>query len=724
LAFYFIMLKIYFIDSFKPEKNHGLNTYTAQLGQGLANHQLNLTYVWLNAPFQKIEPFNIHFPKLAVKSPYEQDLSVAQFLAERVKGINSPIFHFNWINHLPIAHHLKKLSNCITVLTKHCIPWRDLVTNHYPSFYNINQAFEKGLNFQFKDPKIQREMMSYDSIDHIITVTECAKKSLTQLFKIEESKITKVSNGISPQEIRPSLNGKNRLREKYGFRTDEQLIVYAGNVNPRKGIFDVVGGLKGLLRKHPRLRLIIAGAGNYEGILKLAKDNWSRLTLCGSLDKQSLYDFYAMADMGIVPSYIEQCSYTCIEMMHSGLPIIVSDVDGLKEMVNNNCGLRIKVDFKKDNAELNKKDLVAKISDLLNHPEKAKLLAKNAKQYALQHFTAERMARETVAVYEKVSESKVESSRLKVGRTNNVPAVSIVIPCYNAEKYLQECLDSIYRQSFSDFEIILINDGSTDATEEIIKNQTDKRIVYLKEDVNEGVAISLNKAIALAKGKYIARMDADDIMHPDRLKEQVEFLGKNPDYGLVGSWHNVTDQNGMPMQRMEALENDEDIALSMLFYNPISHPTVMLRSELSKANSYNVEFNRCEDYELWFRLAEKTKLKNLPKALVNYRTHRQNTIVQHQKETQQNVMELLSNQLEKRGIEHSIDELVLHCAIGFGMGQRYFNSPERIASLHSWLDKVFANKTISSNYTKTQLKHFREQLLAICGMEEKAGILI
>lgn len=709
------MINIYLIDTFKVEKNHGLNTYIDQLGLGLNKHQLTLTYVWINSPFQKTEQDNIYIPKSMDKSPYYQDLTIAQLLSENVKEIDNPIFHFNWINHLPISHHLKRLTSCITILTKHCIPWRDLVTNHYPSFYEINQAFVKGHAMRIREPKMQREVVGYDSIDHIITVTECAKKSLVELFKIDTSKITKVTNGLASEQIKPNFRGdKKKLRSKYGFNEDEKLIIYAGNVNPRKGIFDVVSGLSKLYEKYTKLKLIIAGPGNYDGVLKLLKGNWGRVTICGSLDKQTLYDFYAMADIGIVPSYVEQCSFTCIEMMYSGLPLIVSDVDGLKEMVDDNCGLKTKVDFKKNRASLNQKLLLEKISFLIENPRKAKLLSDNAQRYAFEQFNAERMAKETIATYHSVILKKIENEKRKYESRLvqfKVPFVSIIIPCYNTEKHLIECLNSIKAQTFTNFEIILINDGSTDGTEKLIKNHSDLRIVYIKNDDNLGVAQSLNKGIALAKGKYILRMDADDTMHEERLQIQINFLENNNDYGLVGSWHNVTDPNGLPIQRIETHEDTDLISLAMLFYNPISHPTVMMRSELAKTNPYNVEYIRCEDYELWFRLAKQTKIKNIPKALVSYRIHENSTGIQHQKEMQHNVMELLSNELEKLGIDHTAQELLLHCTIGFGMAKRFFNTPERIEQLNSWLDKVFNSNCISTRYTKMKVKKFRKLLL-------------
>ncbi|MGN7987167.1 glycosyltransferase [Pedobacter sp. 22226] len=652
----------------------------------------------------------------------ETDLKSILFLVNDIKNCEKIVFHFNWINLCNLAYIIKKYLSCKIILLQHCISWKEYNSSNYGLFYSLHKSFEAKKRIKITEKRLIYEMASYKYIDHIITVTNCAKESLALFFEVEREKISIISNGLdTPAAFSKSISNKNKLRQKYGFKKEEQLIVYAGNVHVRKGIFDVAKAFNKLVEKYQNLRLLIAGQGDYEGIIKLVKDYSNHIVLLGSLDTKTLFDFYQMADIGIVPSYIEQCSYTCIEMMHNSLPLIVSNVDGLKEMVNEDCGLRIKVDFEKDKASVSQKDLLEKISLLLDNPKKAKLLAKNAKQYASTYFTAERMASETLAIYKEVlrEDKKLNGKCLRnrtkeEGNKSSGPLISIVIPCYNAEKYLKECLDSVVQQSFADFEIILINDGSVDSTEQLVKNQTDLRIVYLKNDCNLGIAYSLNKGIAIAKGKYIARMDADDVMNCERLKVQIDFLEANEDYGLVGSWHNITDPNGFPFRRIEMPIEHDEIHLTMLFYNPISHPTVMMRKELAQSNPYNEEYNRCEDYELWFRLAEKTKIKNLPTALVNYRVHQNNTLGQHQKEMQHMVMELLSAELEKIGIDHTPEELLLHFAIGFGVGKRFFNTSERVNDLNTWLDKVFNSNYISTKYTKMKLEKIRKHLVENC----------
>jgi glycosyltransferase involved in cell wall biosynthesis len=718
-------MQLFFIDYYNELNNNGLNTYTSQLIGLLEKQQIiSIHIIWINSKkFKDLKSEyinsvnNIHIPQNLGKQ--ESTIQICKVLSDQVGLTKNILVHLNWITHLSLAWHLKQKIDCKIILTKHCLPWRDLVTNEYKEFYRLNEAYIKGKDVNLAHPNLKQEQVGYNSIDHIITVTQCAKFSLTHLFKIRAEKITVIPNGIETQAF---LLKKNRakLRTQYGFNLNERIILFAGNIHSRKGIMDAVKGFDSLVKtkSFENLRLVIAGPGDYGMVLKTAKKSWAKITLTGSLPKATLYDFYAMADIGIAPSYAEQCSYTVIEMMNAGLPLIVSDVDGLKEMVNANCGLRIKVDFKKKGASINAKDLKEKIGFLLENPDLAKQLATNAKQYALQHFTAERMAKDTIAVYEKVlaeGELKNQSQKEK-GENNHGSFVSVIIPCYNAEKYIAESIKSVLTQNYTHFELVVIDDGSTDHSSKLITAFKDKRIIYSRNHQNKGFTYTLNKAIKLAKGKYIARLDADDVMLPNRLALQVDFLEKNSDYGMVGGYHYEIDTYGMPIQKIEPYQNNEELKLNLLFSNPFAHPVITMRSDVVKALNYNGNFKYCEDYDLWFRIAEKYKLKNLPCPLLNYRVLIHNSSANNSKLMKQNVLNLLSRELDKMGISHSMEELMIHAAISFKYKSKYFNTDEKIKSLHHWLDRIFTSQKLINNYSQHQLKKFKKHILTdYCG---------
>ena len=193
------------------------------------------------------------------------------------------------------------------------------------------------------------------------------------------------------------------------------------------------------------------------------------------------------------------------------------------------------------------------------------------------------------------------------------------MPVYNAEKYLAQAIESILGQTFTDFEFLIFNDGSKDRSSEIVRNYSDFRIKFYDQTHNTGYVKHLNKGIELAQGKYIARMDADDIADATRLTKQVELMESRPEIGLCGSWYDVIDSP----QQFTFAEDHEGICNQMLLSNPICHPVVMIRKSilLEGGFRYKEEYMPAEDYFLWTELSEVTNLHNLPEFLLHYRMH-------------------------------------------------------------------------------------------------------
>lgn len=200
------------------------------------------------------------------------------------------------------------------------------------------------------------------------------------------------------------------------------------------------------------------------------------------------------------------------------------------------------------------------------------------------------------------------------------PLVSVILPVYNAEKYLKESIDSILNQTFTDFEFIIINDGSKDKSADIIKSYSDARIVYIEQQ-NIGLANTLNKALGIAKGKYIARQDNDDISHKDRFKKQVEFLEKNPTIALVGTWARIIDEAGNDTGRSHKHAcNSDYLKLELVFDNPFVHSSIMAKKDgLLQVGGYNLSNEIFEDHNLWSRVSYQYDVANLPEELLLYR---------------------------------------------------------------------------------------------------------
>ena len=201
------------------------------------------------------------------------------------------------------------------------------------------------------------------------------------------------------------------------------------------------------------------------------------------------------------------------------------------------------------------------------------------------------------------------------------PFVSVVLPVYNCPEYIHDAIESILQQTFVDFELIVIDDGSTDNTADIIETFTDPRIRFYSQK-NQGLAATLNRGLELSRGNYIARQDQDDISLPERFAKQVEYLESHLECGLVGTWAEIW--RGEHRTGRKHLHPSDNITLKceLLFDNPFVHSSVMLRkSVLEHVGGYCIDPDRQppEDYELWSRIARDYQIANIPELLLVYR---------------------------------------------------------------------------------------------------------
>ncbi|HEX7076608.1 MAG TPA: glycosyltransferase [Hyphomicrobiaceae bacterium] len=203
------------------------------------------------------------------------------------------------------------------------------------------------------------------------------------------------------------------------------------------------------------------------------------------------------------------------------------------------------------------------------------------------------------------------------------PQVSVLMSAYNAEAHLHDAVESILGQTFTDFEFIIVDDGSTDATPAILASCGDPRIRILTNDRNVGLTASLNRGLAVCRGAYVARQDADDRSLPQRLEKQVRWLGEHPEVALVGTAYRAFDEaRGIDaIHRLPA--TDGAIRWHMLFHNAFCHSSVMFRAEATgrHGSSYDETLPFAQDYEFWQRLLQSGRGANLPDPLVEHRVH-------------------------------------------------------------------------------------------------------
>ncbi|MBI3506457.1 MAG: glycosyltransferase [Proteobacteria bacterium] len=209
------------------------------------------------------------------------------------------------------------------------------------------------------------------------------------------------------------------------------------------------------------------------------------------------------------------------------------------------------------------------------------------------------------------------------------PKVSVLMTVYNGATYLREAMDSILGQSFADFEFVIVDDGSRDASLRIVRSYTDARIRLIANPMNLGQTPALNIGLRECRGRYVARMDADDVALPDRLVRQVALLDAHPGIGIVGGAMWIIDSAGRRIDFAYQPEDDLAIRLTSLTRNPFHHPTVTLRRDVLVRHGleFNENFQANQDFDLWTRLLPVTRAANLPQAVLAYRIHGTNISV-------------------------------------------------------------------------------------------------
>lgn len=244
--------------------------------------------------------------------------------------------------------------------------------------------------------------------------------------------------------------------------------------------------------------------------------------------------------------------------------------------------------------------------------------------------------------------------------------IAIIMPVYNAEKYLREAIESILRQTYRNFILYIINDGSSDNSEEIILSFKDQRIKYIKNSCNLGIVKTLNKGLDLADTKYIARMDADDICDKRRLEIQYNELENDSDLFLLGTAASLINEDGIIVGKIIPPQDDRVIRTSLLFSNVFIHSSIMIRNSILKENNWNYDINHkaVEDYGLWTKIADKYKVKILPLQLMKYRINTEGIMANANKNKEERIKNhsiIYKEYLERNNIKTS-NEIIMQYA--------------------------------------------------------------
>lgn len=308
----------------------GARTYADELSRYFANKKdISVFQVFLNCSGNKEfcirEKDNIKGIYIPEKKAKEYNGKIyseraAQLIFNEYQNLKNVILHVNMPEQLHFAIKAKELFQCPMVFTFHFL-------QNYYSY--MEQVSGYDVDIVISGDSILKSLLA--SAEYIICVTRFSQQVLRRFYKVDFSKTSVIYNGKALPE-KSSFDAKN-LKSQYGFALDDKLILYAGQLEPRKGIDKLIKAFLIIKDRFPLVKLIIAGTGNYDEYKSLAQECIGRICFTGKLNMDNLINFYSFSEIGIIPSRFEQCSYVAIEMMQYGLPIIISNVPGLRELV-------------------------------------------------------------------------------------------------------------------------------------------------------------------------------------------------------------------------------------------------------------------------------------------------------------------------------------------------------------------------------------------------------
>jgi glycosyltransferase involved in cell wall biosynthesis len=296
----------------------------------------------------------------------------------------------------------------------------------------------------------------------------------------------------------------------------------------------------------------------------------------------------------------------------------------------------------------------------------------------------------------------------------NPPTVSIVMPVYRSDIYLEEAIESIIKQTFNDFELLLIVDKPTFETRQIIKKylQRDNRISAYYHETRLGLIDSLNYGCRIAKGKYIARMDSDDICLSKRLEKQIKFLEQHPDIGIVGSFIESINDKGHILNKIQVPSNPKAVRFGLIYYDCIVHPSIVIRKNiLNQLNCYSKNAFYVEDYDLWIRASTITDIANIPEVLLKYRIHESNTSISNLSLQEESTIVLIQRNINNFYYNCSLEDIKNFREMFRGSRLKDVNTVKRISKLVKMIYQGYLKSTLLDDKEINSIKHEYSKLI-------------
>ncbi len=433
-------MNLYIFNEINLATVYGIGTYIRELIAVLKNSDLNVCVVNLNSDKPQIMSEEIdgvlylNFPspiQWSKELPEHWDLyhhNIVYWLQLHIKDKENLIFHLNYNQKSELARKLKNVFDCKIILTVHFLDWYFKLLENKTRFKIIMETQQTVLydKMELLRESFYMEKDTFQIVDYIISLSNKTKQILQNDYQINSNKIVKICNGLA--DTTP-VSEKSVLRKKYNIPSNVPILLFVGRISNGKGLKYALQSFRFILKTHPDCRFIIAGNGDFNYHMAECEDIWMNVTWTGLIKKEKVYELYTMADIGVMPSFHEQCSYVAIEMMMHGLPIIGTS-SCLGEMIENNItGLHIPIIENNDGTEIDSSLLAEKILYLLEHPTEARQMGDNGRRRYLEHYSSIIFRGNMLKMYESClhSQNNKIKTLIVTGQNNHKWKVSSVV---------------------------------------------------------------------------------------------------------------------------------------------------------------------------------------------------------------------------------------------------------------------------------------------------------
>jgi glycosyltransferase len=407
-------MNLYIINAPDSVAVYGIGTYIRELTNMLRGSNIKVCVVYIQSDCAQIVKEETddgikhwYFPvpveqRIERRQQSNQDLyytNIVYLFQLHITERRNLIFHLNVTRCGKFAKELKNKFDCEIVLTIHYLNWCLQLSGNLTRFRQLletRQTVQEDMETERIIETIQKEKETFNTVDHIICLSKKTLQILQNDYKIKSEKITVIYNGLTDNT---SIIELSVLRQKHNLH-DIPILLFAGRLENAKGLIYALRAFKTVLITHPHCRFIIAGNGEYDIFLKECDDVWMNVIWTGLINREKLYELYVLADIGVLPSFHEQCSYVAIEMMMHGLPMITTAVPGLSEMTDDGISsLQVSIIENPDKMEIDTELLAEKMLYLLKNPAEAKRFGENARKRYEECYSGDEFRNKMLAFY-------------------------------------------------------------------------------------------------------------------------------------------------------------------------------------------------------------------------------------------------------------------------------------------------------------------------------------